>query len=619
MKKNSLKGLLLLFPVITNFSFRALAQEKDSIEVALQPVVITASGIPTNSLYVGRTIDVIDEQTIRSLGASSVEEVLQRESNIHIQSRGMFGVQSDASIRGALFSQQLILLNSVRMNNAQTAHHNFDLPVSLDQIERIEVLKGAGSALYGSDAYGGVINIITRTPEQQSLSLKFSGGEYGLADGSATYDFVSPHVHSSNNIEHRRSDGYQYDTDFQMTSVSSSSTFDSPFGTYSLLAGYTNKEFGAFNFYGISPSREWTETTFLDVTTKVALSSILFQPKLSYRRHYDKFMYDLRIPDQFVNINTTNSYSGELQSVLQAYESISVIAGVNETVETITSSNLHNHQQSSIGILMTVQSVLQKKILFDLGAREDFHSEYGNQFNPTINVGYLFSSMSKVFLTAGRSFRSPSYTELYYTSPSRIGNPLLQPETGWSYEVGTDVFLGQQTKFSLSFFDRDQENLIDYVKFSSTEVAYQAINYSSAVTRGIEAAFQLRRAFTTDQESVSSFTLTDFLLNYTYLDSKINVGTVFSSLYSFNHPRHQLNAVLTGFLPFAIQGTLSAAHKIKLNGARYTLVDAKFSRQFYSLTVFVQGTNLLNQSYEEIVGVPLPGRWLWAGVEFKVL
>ena len=173
---------------------------------------------------------------------------------------------------------------------------------------------------------------------------------------------------------------------------------------------------------------------------------------------------------------------------------------------------------------MTVQSVLQKKILFDLGAREDFHSEYGNQFNPTINVGYLFSSMSKVFLTAGRSFRSPSYTELYYTSPSRIGNPLLQPETGWSYEVGTDVFLGQQTKFSLSFFDRDQENLIDYVKFSSTEVAYQAINYSSAVTRGIEAAFQLRRAFTTDQESVSSFTLTDFLLNYTYLDSKINVG-----------------------------------------------------------------------------------------------
>ena len=163
---------LYLFFLTLIIMFDAQAQDQDSITVELQPLVVTANRIPMNTLYVSRSIDVIDEQTIQKSGASCLEELLQKEANIHIQPRGIFGVQSDASIRGALFSQQLILLNGARINDSQTAHHNFDLPLSLDQIERIEVLKGAGSALYGPDAYGGVINIITRIPDQQSLSLK---------------------------------------------------------------------------------------------------------------------------------------------------------------------------------------------------------------------------------------------------------------------------------------------------------------------------------------------------------------------------------------------------------------------------------------------------------------
>jgi vitamin B12 transporter len=619
IKKEHMKGFPFLLLLICLIQFRVAAQEKDSITVAMQPIVVTASRIPTNSLYVSRTIDIIDEEMIKTLGATSVEELLQRESNVDIQPRGIFGVQSDVSIRGALFGQQLILLNSVRMNDAQTAHHNFDLPVSLDQIERIEVLKGAGSALYGPDAYGGVINIITRIPDQQSLSLKLSGGEYGFVNGSGNYDFSSPSIHSSNAIEHRRSDGYQFDTDFKITSISSNNTVELPFGTYSVFGGYTNKAFGAFDFYGPSPSKEWTETTFLSATTKITLPSSIIQPKFSYRRHYDKFMYDLRTPDQFVNINTTNSYNGELQSIIQAYESVSLIVGIEGNSEDITSTNLKNHQRSSLGFLATVHSILQNTFLMDFGMREDIHSEYGDQFNPTFDVGYLFSTLSKIFLTAGRSFRAPSYTELYYTSPSRIGNPNLKPETGWSYEAGTDFYLHPQIKFSTSVFERDQANLIDYVEFSSSDIAYHATNFTSAVTRGVEASLQWRDGFSADRESANDFTLQSLLVSYTYLDSRIDRGTVYSSLYSFTHPRHQFNAVATGILLFSIHGTISATHKIKLDGTHYTLVEAKINKSFSRINVFIQGTNLLNQSYVEIVGVPLPGRWLWAGVELKVL
>jgi len=595
------------------------AQGHDSITVELQPIIVTAHRIPMNALYVNRSVDVIDEQTIQKSGASCLEELLQKEANVAVQPRGIFGVQSDASIRGALFSQQLILLNGSRMNDAQTAHHNFDLPLSLDQIERIEVLKGPGSALYGPDAYGGVINIITRIPDQQSLSLKLSGGEYGLLNGSGSYDFASSLLHSSNTIEHRRSDGYQFDTDFKITSISSNNTVELPFGTYSVFGGYTNKAFGAFHFYGPSPSKEWTETTFLSATTKIAIPSSIIQPKFSYRRHYDKFMYDLRTPDQFVNINTTNSYSGELQSIIQAYESVSLMVGAEGNREEIRSTNLKNHQRSSLGFLAAVHSIFQSTILMDFGIREDIHSEYGNQLNPTFNVGYLFSTLSKIFLTTGRSFRAPSYTELYYTSPSRIGNPNLKPETGWSYEAGADFYLRPQIKFSTSVFERDQENLIDYVELSSSDIAYRAINFSSAVTRGVEASFQWRDGFSADRESTNDFTLQSLLVSYTYLDSRIDRGNIYSSLYSFTHPRHQINAVATGTLLLSIHGTISVTHKIKLDGTNFTLLDAKVSKSFSHINAFVQGTNLLNQSYVEIAGVPLPGRWLWAGVELKVL
>jgi iron complex outermembrane receptor protein len=594
------------------------AQEKDSIAVALQPIVITANRIPTNALYVSRSIDVIDQQMITSSGAVSVEELLQIGSNVHVQPRGIFGVQSDVSVRGASFSQQLILLNGVRMNDAQTAHHNFDLPLPVEQIERIEVLKGAGSALYGPDAYGGIINIITRTPERQALRLNLSGGENGFVNTSGDYDLSASGIHSSNVIEHRRSDGYHEDTDFRITSFSSNNILELPFGNYSLFGGYTNKEFGAFNFYGPSPSKEWTETTFLSLKTDIALPSLLLQPKVSYRKHYDKFMYDIRTPGKFVNIHTTNSYSGELQAMIPVSESFSLISGVDGNADYIASTNLHNHKRAAIGLLLAAHGIIQDNFIVDVGVRNDFHSEYGNQLNPTVSLGYLFLQDAKVFVTAGRSFRAPSYTELYYTSASRIGNADLKPEIGWSYEIGAEYAFHPHARITTSLFERDQTNLIDYVKLTATDPAYHAANFTAATTRGAEFSFRWQGEVSVEHSSTDNIEIQSIFVSYTYLDSHIDVGNIFSSIYSFTHPKHQLSAVLSGHLPFSIIGTTSATYKIKLSGTNYTLIDAKLSRMFSNLNVFIQGTNLLNQSYEEIVGVPLPGRWLWGGLEYKI-
>ena len=594
--------------------YEAQAQKEDSVTVALQPVVVTANCMPTNMLYVSRSIDIIDEITIQNSCSSSVEELLQSSANVDVQPRGIFGVQTDINIRGALFSQHLLLLDGVRLNDSQTAHHNYDLPVSIEQIQRIEVLKGPASSLYGPDAFGGVINIITRIPQQQSLQLKLSGGENGLVSTSGNYDFSSSGIHSSNAIKYQRSDGYHYDTDFKTTSISSNNTLELPFGTCSLFGGYTNKAFGAFNFYGPSPSREWTETTFFNASTDFSLSSINIQTKLSYRRHYDKFMYDLRTPGIFVNINTTNSYNGELQSTIPLNDSFSMIGAMEANADDIISSNLQNHQQSSIGVLATLHGVIKENILFDIGAREDLHSEYGQQFDPSINIGYLFSTDGKIFISGGRAFRAPSYTELYYSSPSRIGNASLKPETGWSYEFGTECLFSRHIQITTSVFERDQENLIDYVKFNVTDIAFSAVNFTTAITRGVESAFRWNNNLDFDHVSTDGFSLQYILMSYTYLDSRINSGNIYSSLYSFTHPRHQLSCECSGTLPLFLNWTANATHKIKLDGTNYTLIDAKLSKLISNINIFLQGTNLLNKSYEEIIGVPLPGRWLWAGL-----
>jgi len=610
-------GPFLIFLVVFFYS-GAQAQDEDSISVVLQPIVVTANRAPTQTTEVSRSIDIIDEWTIQNSSASSVAELLQSSANINVQPRGIFGVQTDVSIRGSMFNQHLLLLDGFRLNDSQTSHHNYDLPISIEQIQRIEVLKGPGSALYGADAFGGVINIITRIPQQQSLQVKLSGGEYGFASVSGNYDFSSSGIHSSNAVEQKRSDGFHNDTDFKLTTITSINSLELPFGTYSFYGGYSNKAFGAFNYYGSSPSREWTETTFFDASTVYSLSSIYFQPKLSYRRHYDKFMYDLRTPDKFISINTTNSYSGELQSTIPFDSSFTLIGTIETNTNDIVSSNLQNHQRSSVGILAAFHGIIKKTIVFDMGAREDMHSTYGQQFNPTFNLGYVFSPDAKLFVSTGRSFRAPGYTELYYSSPSRIGNAGLKPETGWSYEIGADYVFQPQIRITMSFFERDQENLIDYVKSTAADSVFRAVNFTTATTRGMEAVFRWISGINVEQISMDECSLHSVMVSYTFLDSHIDAVNVYKSVYSFTHPKHQLSAECSGALPLSVKWTASAVHKIKIDGSAYTLVDAKVSRLLSHINVFLQGTNLLNQSYEEIADVPLPGRWLWAGVELKI-
>jgi iron complex outermembrane receptor protein len=231
-------------------------------------------------------------------------------------------------------------------------------------------------------------------------------------------------------------------------------------------------------------------------------------------------------------------------------------------------------------------------------------------------MGYIFSSQGKVYATIGRSFRAPTYTELYMNNPNFIGDPSLHPETGWSYETGLEYYLNSKIQWNFSVFEHNQANLIDYVKYTAQD-RYQVENFTNASTRGIEVSTQWNEP--AENNSKGSMFLERIHVAYGYLDSYIQHKPVYSTRYSFTHPRHQVSILIIGMMPFNAQASIGVVHKIKLSGISYTLVDARLAKHFSIVDFYVSGSNLLNQSYEEIVGVPLPGRWLLAGVEVKIL
>src|SRR5690242_15475133 len=145
-----------------------------------QTVVVTAAATPVELGTVTRTMSIITRDQIAALPVQSIADVLRLASPIDVRARGDHGVQTDFSVRGAGFGQMLVLVDGVRLNDAQSGHHNGDIPVPLDAVERIEILYGPGSSLFGADAFGGTINVITRTAARKP-AVTVQGGSFGFA------------------------------------------------------------------------------------------------------------------------------------------------------------------------------------------------------------------------------------------------------------------------------------------------------------------------------------------------------------------------------------------------------------------------------------------------------
>jgi len=177
-------------------------------------------------------------------------DVLKQDPSLDFRQRAPNGLQADVSIRGATFGQVLVLVNGRRMNDPQTGHHHLDLAVPLESIDRIEVLRGAGSTLYGADASGGVVQLLTKPAERGEIRLQAGLGNFGVNQQRVAMTGIKGNLSQMLSFSRDFSSGFMPNRDYRNLIVSSATRWASRLGPTDLDLGWSDKPFGADQFYG---------------------------------------------------------------------------------------------------------------------------------------------------------------------------------------------------------------------------------------------------------------------------------------------------------------------------------------------------------------------------------
>jgi iron complex outermembrane receptor protein len=519
-------------------------------------------------------------------------------------------------MRGTLFSQNTVLVNGLSLNDPQTAHYNFNLPFSASTIDRIEILRGPGSSQYGANAFGGVVNVITKIPEETTASIQIMGGENGLVGGEVTAQYADATLHSMNSVSYKKSDGYHLDTDFLSQAITTSNRINASAGQFSITGGYEKKDYGAFDFYTPGKnlqSREALQTGFADAAFSTQGSMFTLTPSIQYRRNTDQFILTVTSPSFYTNNTATDVLQCQVVAQAKLFDNVTLTGGTSILRDDIISTYEGDHSRNNGALFASAAAALQRWT-FDASLRFDANSDYGNVLCPSVSAGYELGTRGNIYATASKAFREPSYTELYINDGFNIGNPGLQPELGWSYEAGGSYRLFPALRLSSAIFQNDEKDLIDYVMYQENDAQYHAVNFESAVLRGAEMSFRWDRPEAAGNEPA----LRSFLFSYSYLDSHIEHDSVYAAKYSNNYARHQISCTLVGSLPLSLSGSIGIVYKRKAAGDSYTLADASLTEHAGDLALGLRGTNLFNQSYEENPGVPMPGRWMWLVMNYKL-
>src|ERR1039457_7100508 len=577
----------LFVAAILSSNMNLFPQQKDTASIIKDEIIVTGGMVPFSISKVPRSVSLIRLEDIQNSPVQNLQDLLSYVPGLDFRARGLEGVQADVGIRGGSFEQTLILLDGVKLNDPQTGHHNMNLPVNLNDIERIEILKGPASSIYGPDAFAGVINFITKKGNNSELSANLSGGSFGFFNGGLSVHV--PYVESDNmlSISKTKSDGYRHNTNFDITTFYYKTNVPFSAGNANVVVGYIEKSFGANGFYTPVFPNQWEQTKTLLVSSSADYSfgKIKLTPKVFWRNNKDHYLLDYTDPSFYMNDHQTNSYGAELQSLFMTNIG-SIELGGDLNLDNINSSNLgiHNRREGGISTEYVTSPIENFKVLLNGFAYN--YDNYGWKFIPGIDLVYQFSDNFNSYTTFGKSFRIPTYTELYYNSPAQKGNALLQPEEALTYEAGANY---NNAAFSgnISFFSRAGKNLIDWVKAINDNFWF-ARNIASINTYGVDMGISYRPLFNKD-----SF-LKKISLDYTYLNSSFTEPGLLSQ-YILDHLRHQFIAEISHSIVYDILFNWAFRYENRYNFENYFITDLKLSRSFNNFDLSLSALNLFNK------------------------
>lgn len=594
-------------------------QDNDSTSVDLGEVIIMENriGIPFNKI--SRNISVISRKEIETTPARSIQEVLSFTPGVDVRQRGVSGVQANIGIRGGSFEQTLMLLNGIKLSDPQTGHHMMNIPVPLQSIQRIEVLKGPGSRIFGQNAYAGAINIITTLPETKSLQIQGFGGDFGMRGGHIISSLPIGNYRQTLSVSHDASDGHQYNSDFKVTNIfyESGIEFNNKH-EFNTMIGFTDREFGANGFYTDAFPDQWesVQTLLSSISHTFDHNNLYIQTRAYWRRNIDEFRLRRNEPEFFTNNHISDVVALEINS---AYTSDwgTTGFGVEGRQESIDSNNLGQRSRDFLGVFAEHRIELGEKTDIRAGLYSNYYSEYGWRHFPGAEIGFQLNNSNRLYGNFGISYRIPSYTELYYEDASNTSNPNLSPEEATNYEFGWKLSKSR-LKAEVVFFHRYTQNLIDYTRLPSDQSPnpnqWTPGNVSEVTFNGIETAINYAINLGTPNAR-----LKDVSLSYNYIDADLVQPEGILSRFALNSLRNQFIAGIQAEFLQRAELTLKSRYIERIALDPYFLLDARIDyNRLKSFGLFVEVSNITNTDYIEAGFVQMPGRWIKAGFSLNL-
>jgi iron complex outermembrane receptor protein len=589
-------------------------------------VLGSATPVPLAESPASVVVLPVEDQT---LTLESPQDLLRQDSSVYLEERGAGGGQADLVLRGGTFEQALVLLNGFRINDSQTAHHNLDLPIPLDAMDSIEVLHGAGSTLHGADALSGVADFLTSAPSASSLRLRLGDGSFGSNEESLLAALARKRWSSRLTASRNFSTGFMTDRDYRNEDASSESWISSRLGISDLLFAASDRSFGANQFYG--PYNSWERTKGWFASGRQELGSRTVAA-FGYRRHTDEFVLLRDDPSIYENNHIDGSWQASVSHTLPVAASSVLLFGLESDGDSIRSYNLSggvlsyalglHARNRGAGYLDLDLRPAKSRWNLSAGLREElFSGGLQSTFAPHLAGSLRLTNQLKLRANGGYGFRLPTYTDLYYSDPTTVGNPNLKPESAWSGEAGADWVPSSRLSLSATGFYNRQHDTIDYLRAASLPHSllpawcpvstWCAANLSGLHFAGVESSATWVPA--RDQK---------VQIAWTHLVGGQPPLNGLQSEYALNYPVENLHATWTAALGHALIMTNSVALAkpyqqpgiAPWNTTAYPVWNAALTHDSGKLRPYLRLGNLSNTGYQEIRGVAMPGRSITGGV-----
>ena len=582
-------------------------------------VVVSASRIPQSIRDVGVSATVVPRERIEELNAQSVGDVLGEVTDARVNTYGSMGAESDITLRGSSGNQVLVMVDGRPVNVASLGMTDLSM-FPADQVERIEVIRGPGSVLYGAGALAGVVNIITRDPpEKLRTDLSASYGTKNTRiiqlDNGARIGDVGYLVEASQNA----SDGWRANSACEGYHISGKVDYDMTQESRLVLdSGFSRQDKGlpGSTSWPSPNAKQYDEQYWFDLTHKYEFET---NSCLTSKAFLNQNWQDYKDPDIFTDDISRNQKAGlDVQQTLPMGESQLFLGGVyfeNDYVDIKDKDGV-----SRIGgnrDLFTGAGFLQDEISFlerfvaTPGLRCDIQSKWGAELSPKISGLYKIIDGTRLKASVGRGFRAPTVNELYWRDDYSEGNPDLKPEESFSYDAGIQQQLGAKSMLGVALFQSHVKNLIAWYDVDGKGI-YKAQNINDAFLQGLETELNVQ---ITDEISGA--------LNYTLLGSQDTSGVYDGETLTYR-PKNKVGGRLGYQNKWGLKLDMDAEYtdKVYIDRANTQELGGFMTFGVYvsqtivkGVEIYVRGDNILDKQYELVNGYPMPGASIMGGVK----